>query len=151
MKGPRRLVTIPNPFAVGKYEVTIAQFVEFLRETEHEIGDCSWWEGTSWYNPGFIKQTYNHPIICVNWHDASAYADWLSKKTGHEYRLLTEAEWEYAARAGTTTAYHFGRVISGDYDRYGIHRVVGSLPANAFGLHGMYSNVWEWVQDLLAP
>ena len=96
-----------------------------------------------------LKQTNNHPVVCVNWYDASAYADWLSKKTGHEYRLLSEAEWEYAARAGTNTAYHFGRVISSNQAQYASEGTVavGSFPANAFGLHDMHGNVLEWVQD----
>ena len=151
-EGPQRQVTIPNPFAVGKYEVTIAQFVEFIEETKHEIGDCSLIEGRSWNNPGF-KQTDNHPAVCVSWHDASTYADWLSTKTGHGYRLLTEAEWEYAARAGTTTAYHFGRVISSNQAQYASEGTVavGSFAANAFGLHDMHGNVWEWVQDCWHP
>ena len=153
VEGPQREVTIPNFFAVGKYEVTVAQFVEFLKEKrKHKIGDCDLPEDFSWYNPGF-KQTDNHPIVCVNWHDASGYADWLSKKTSHEYRLLTEAEWEYAARSGTTTAYYFGKVISDDHAQYAGSgtAAVGSFPANAFGLHDMHGNVWEWVQDCFHP
>ena len=147
-EGPQRRVTIPKPFAVAKYEVTVWQFSEFVRETKHKIGDCDSLEGTSWRDPGF-KQTNNHPVVCVSWGDASTYIYWLSMKTGHEYRLLAEAEWEYAARAGTTTAYHFGRMLLGNQAQYKSQgtETVGSFPANAFGLHDMHGNVLEWVED----
>ena len=149
-EGPQHQVTIPKPFAVGKYEVTVGQYAKFVRETKHKTGNCDLPEGQSWRDPGF-KQTNNHPVTCVNWDDASTYAYWLSVKTGHEYRLLTEAEWEYAARAGTTTAYHFGRAILGNQANYNRNnegtKAVGSFPANAFGLHDMHGNVWEWMED----
>ena len=102
------------------------------------------------------------PVINVNWHDAKAYVRWLSGKTGHQYRLLSESEWEYVARAGTTGAFHFGRTISTDqanYDgryvygsgREGVYRIktvsVGSFPSNGYGLHDVHGNVWEWVED----
>ena len=132
---PQHKVTIPKPFAVGKYEVTVGQYAEFVKKTEHKHEGCG--------------KIINHPVACVSWDDASAYAYWLSLKTGHEYRLLTEAKWEYAARAGTTTAYHFGRMILGNMAQYESEgtAVVGSFPANAFGLHNMHGNVWEWVED----
>ena len=149
-EGPQRQVTILKPFAVGKYEVTVGQYAEFVRETKHKAGNCDLSKGNSWDNPGF-KQTNNHPVVCVSWNDASTYVYWLSMNTGHEYRLLTEAEWEYAARAGTTTAYHFGRMIldnQANYDdEYEGTVAVGSFLANAFGLHDMHGNVWEWVED----
>ena len=149
-EGPQRQVTIPEPFAVGKYEVTVGQYAEFVRETKHRTRNCDFPEGQSWENLGF-KQTNNHSVVCASWDDASTYVYWLSGKTGHEYRLLTEAEWEYAARAGTTTPYHFGRIILGNQANYGINNggtvAVGSFPANAFGLHDMHGNVWEWVED----
>ena len=156
---PQRQVSIPKPFAVGKYEVTVGQYAEFVRETKHKTGNCYYFQDGSlrddnddlnWRNLGF-KQTNNHPVVCVNWDDASTYVYWLSVKTGHEYRLLTEAEWEYAARAGTTTPYHFGRMILGNQANYNNNNegtvVVGSYPSNAFGLHDMHGNVWEWVED----
>ena len=148
-EGPQRRVTIRKPFAVGKYEVTVGQYAEFIRETKHKTGTCDLPEDKlSWRDPGF-KQTNNHPVVCVNWDDASTYAHWLSVRTGHKYRLLTEAEWEYAARAGTTTAYYFGRMILANQARYSSEGTVavGSFPANAFGLHDMHGNVWEWVED----
>ena len=100
--------------------------------------------------------------MCVNWEDARAYVNWLSRETGKPYRLLSEAEWEYSARAGTTGPFHFGATISTDqanYDgnyiygsgREGVYRKktvpVGSFPANGFGLHAVHGNVWEWVED----
>ncbi len=149
-EGPQRQVTIPKPFAVGKYEVTLGQYAEFVRETKHKTRNCGYPEDKSWENPGF-KQTNNHPVVCVSWDDASTYVYWLSVKTGHEYRLLTEAEWEYAARGGTTTAYHFGRTIldnQANKDRNNKGTVaVGSFRENAFELHDMHGNVWEWVED----
>ena len=141
-EGLQRRVTIPQPFAVGKYEVTVGQYAEFVGETGHNAGN-------SWRNPGF-NQTTNHAVVYVSWNDAKAYVAWLSRKTGHTYRLLTEAEWEYAARAGTTTAYHFGNTISSSQANFwpsGGTTSVGSYPANAFGLHDMHGNVWEWVED----
>ncbi len=148
-EGPQHRVTILKPFAVGKYEVTLGQYAEFIRETKHKAGNCDVPIGKSWNDPGF-EQSNDHPVVCVSWDDASTYAYWLSMKTGHEYRLLTEAEWEYAARAGTTTAYHFGRMLLGNQANYDNNEgtvAVGSFPANAFGLHDMHGNVWEWVED----
>ena len=145
---PRRQVTIAKPFAVGKYEVTLGQYAEFVEETKHKTENCNFLRGKSWDDPGF-DQTNNHPVVCVSWYDVSAYIDWLSTKTKHEYRLLTESEWEYAARAGTTTAYHFGRTILPNQAQYAKDgtAAVGSFPANSFGLHDMHGNVWEWVED----
>ena len=145
-EGPQHRVSIPKPFAVGKYEVTVGQYAEFVRETKHKTENCDYPEGHSWDDPSF-KQTNNHPVVCVHWGDALAYTYWLSAKIGHEYRLLTEAEWEYAARAGRTTAYHFGHVLlsnQAQYDNDGTV-AVGGFPANVFGLYDMHGNVWEWV------
>ena len=147
-EGPQRQVTIPGPFAVGKHEVTVGQYSEFVKETKYKTENCYYPGDQSWDNPGF-GQTNSHPVVCVSWDDASTYTNWLSLKTGYQYRLLTEAEWEYAARAGTTTAYHFGRIIPSNvaqYDSDGTAEV-GSYPANAFGLYDMHGNVWEWVED----
>ncbi len=95
------------------------------------------------------------PAINVSWEDIKDYLPWLARKTGKTYRLLTEAEWEYAARAGTTTPFATGKEITveqanffGGVDTYRKETIeVGALPANAFGLHDMHGNVWEWVQD----
>ena len=95
-------------------------------------------------------------MVNVSWDDAQAYVEWLSAQTGAEYRLPSEAEWEYAARAGTTTRYHWGdEVVSGRANCYGCSRQldvdrtapVGSFAPNAFGLYDMHGNVFEWVQD----
>ena len=82
-EGLQRQVTISNPFAVGKYEVTIAQYAEFVRETKHKAGNCDVPIGKSWNDSSF-DQTNNHPVVCVSWDDASTYVYWLSVKTGHE-------------------------------------------------------------------
>ncbi len=150
-EGPQHWVEIAQSFAVGKYAVTFAEWDAYCRAggCSHIPDDCGWGRG-------------NRPVIHVSWEDAQEYVVWLSSKTGKEYRLLTEAEWEYAARAGTTTPFHFGGTIStdeanydGDYTygkgRKGVYRAqtveVGMFPANAFGLHDMHGNVWEWVED----
>ena len=140
---PQHQVTISQSFAVGKYEVTRGQFKAFIDATEYDAG-------SAWRNPGF-EQTDAHPVVHVSWNDAQAYVDWLSASTKKEYRLLSEAEWEYVARAGTTTTYHFGNTISQGQANYDGHNggtvAVGSYSANAFGLHDVHGNVWEWVED----
>ncbi len=163
-EGPVRRVTIAEPFAVGKYEVTRGEFSRFVEATGHSTGDsCRTLEGGEWEdrrdhgwrNPGY-RQDGRHPVACVNWDDAKAYARWLSEETGESYRLLSEAEWEYAARAGTATRYSWG-------DEVGRNRAncqecgsrwddestapAGSFAANGFGLHDMHGNVQEWVED----
>ena len=89
------------------------------------------------------------PVVCVAWHDAKQYVKWLSDKTERNYRLLSESEWEYVARAGTKTAYHFGNRF---LDKGACHLstgtiAVGKYPENQFGLHDVHGNVWEWVED----
>ncbi len=158
-EGPQHPVSIRQAFAAGKYEVSKAQFGRFVAESGHSVGGgCYWWTGSkfeldaakSWRSPGYA-QTENDPVACVSWEDAKAYTRWLSQKTGKTYRLLTEAEWEYAARAGTSTAYSFGDTITTQQANHSntLERTVpvGSYPANAFGLHDMHGNVWEWTQD----
>ncbi len=106
-EGPVHRVTIPQPFAVGRYEVTFDQWDACVSEggCSHVPHDAGWGRG-------------NRPVVNVNWHDAGEYVDWLSHKTGKRYRLLSEAEWEYAARAGTRGPFHFGRTISTDQANY---------------------------------
>ena len=157
---PRHRVSIRS-FAVGKYEVTRGQFAAFIAETGYDAGSCQHSSDASWRNPGFT-QTDTHPAVCVSWHDAQAYIDWLSTRSGQQYRLLSEAEWEYAARAGTTTAYHFGTTASASHAHYWYQDSpdysgtdpgyfgtveVGSYPANDFGLYDMHGNAREWVED----
>src|SRR5687768_11566839 len=117
-EGPRRNLTIAS-FAMSVHEVTRAQYAAFVTDTARPdgIGCKTMGDGSttaavpdaaaSWRSPGF-DQTADHPVVCVSWRDASDYATWLARNTGHDYRLPSEAEWEYAARAGTTTAYAWG-------------------------------------------
>ena len=138
-------VTIGAPFAVGRYEVTFEEWDACARD-----GGCRIAEDARGWGRG------RHPVIYVSWDDAERYVQWLSRKTRKSYRLLSESEWEYAARAGTETAYSWG-------DEIGVNRAncdgcgsqwddskttpVGSFGANAWGLHDMHGNVWEWVDD----
>lgn len=151
-EGPQHRVTIGQTFALGKYEVTYAEWDACVSDggcNGYRPKDRGWGRG-------------NRPVIYVSWYDAKAYVAWLSRKTGKRYRLPSEAEWEYAARAGTTTPFHFGSTISSDRANYngrrtygsgrkGVYRAktipVGSFPSNAFGLHDVHGNVWEWVED----
>jgi formylglycine-generating enzyme required for sulfatase activity len=163
----RHKVTIARPFAVGKFEITRGEFAEFVRDNGRAAGDkCSTFESGKWEeraarsfdNPGF-SQNDRHPAVCVSWEDATAFAAWLSGKTGKHYRLLSEAEWEYAARAGAATRHHFGSDNKGlcthgnladnadCADGYTYTAPVGSFAPNGFGLYDMHGNVWEWVQD----
>ena len=156
-EGPQRQVTIREPFAVGAYEVTVAEYREFISAAGRDGGtDCVIFaEGEvnlegSWRDPGF-EQTGRDPVVCVSWKDAQAYVRWLSLKTGEEYRLLSEAEWEYSVRAGSQTRYSFGDEITPSDANYGRNigktQPVGSYRANGYGLHDMHGNAWEWVRD----
>lgn len=145
-------VEIKQPFAIGKYEVTFAQWDACVLDKGclYRPDDEGWGRGQL-------------PVIEVNWDDAQAYVRWLSQKTGKQYRLPTDEEWEYAARAGTTTRYPWGDVPSHDFANYGTEQCctgaiagndkwentapVGSFPPNAWGLYDMQGNVWEWVEN----
>ena len=140
-EGPVHRVRFARPFAVGVYEVTFAEWDACLSGGGcggHRPGDEGWGRG-------------KRPVINVSWKDARAYVAWLSGKTGAEYRLLSESEWEYVARAGTTGRYHFGSRISPSQANYAGKKLktvpVGSYPANDFGLHDVHGNVVEWVED----
>ncbi len=139
-EGPQRQVTVRATLAVGRFELTFSEWDACVAAggCSHRPDDQGWGRG-------------NRPVINVNWDDAQAYVRWLSRRTGRTYRLLTEAEWEYAARAGTVTAYSFGATISPSQVNFGGNpgrtQPVGSHAANRFGLHDMHGNVWEWVQD----
>lgn len=176
---PQRRVHIRS-FAAGKYEITRAQYRQFAEETGRGSASCfAWIDGEyrleaarSWRNPGFAQDD-THPATCISWEDAAAYVQWLGRRTGKPYRLLTEAEWEYAARAGTTTIRYWGDdgdascAHANGADRSTLSQVaaardwhtlpcddghahtapVGRYGANAFGLHDMLGNVAEWTAD----
>jgi formylglycine-generating enzyme required for sulfatase activity len=167
-EGPQRRVTIRS-FAVGKFPVTRRQWEAFAGAANKPLPTsvCAYALrlNASWKDPGF-PQSDDHPVVCVTWGEAQDYARWLSKKTGHSYRLLTEAEREYAARGGTTTAFPWGDEASHEHANYGkdtccapqtsgrdrweFTSPVGSFPPNPFGLYDMHGNVFEWVQDCYA-
>ena len=145
-EGPRHLVNIAYPLAVGVYEVTFAEWEACVSDGGcggHRPDDEGWGRG-------------NRPVINVSWKDAQSYVRWLSARTGHRYSLLSESEWEYVARAGTTTAYSWGDNIGwnrancdGCGSRWDDEQTarVGSFSANGWGVHDMHGNVWEWVED----
>jgi formylglycine-generating enzyme required for sulfatase activity len=150
-EGPQRRVTIARPFAVGRFEVTFAEWDACVAG-----GGCGYRPSDQDWGRG------RRPVIRVSWDDAQSYVIWLKQRTGQTYRLLSEAEWEYAARAGTTTPFWTGVTISteqANYDGsfvYGSGKVgeyrqktveVGSLPANSWGLHEVHGNAYEWVED----
>ena len=185
---PRHQVRITRPFHLGKFEVTVGQFRQFVDasgyRTEAESDGTGGWgfnqetrtcEGRrpifNWRNPGF-PQTDDHPVLNVSWHDAVAFCQWLGKTEHKTCRLPTEAEWEYAARAGTTMRYHHGddpaqlvklaKVTDdrGLTDHPAVQNLlipkdainpftvpVGSFPPNTFGLCDMHGNAWEWCSD----
>jgi sulfatase modifying factor 1 len=184
---PAHPVRITRAFYLGIHEVTVSQFKQFVRaagyKTEAERDEGGWGynprtqkiEGRqreySWRNPGF-PQGDDHPVVNVTWNDAVAFCKWLSKKEGKTYRLPTEAEWEYACRAGTTTRYSSGddpeslAEVANIYDAWGekafadctryalkvsdgytFTAPVGRLTPNRFGLYDMHGNVWEWCAD----
>lgn len=111
---PRHHVTIAHPFAVGVGPVTRAEFAAFVKATKSQMG----MRRPSWLYPGF-EQDEDHPVVCVSWHDAKAYVAWLKDQSRKDYRLLSEAEWEYCCRAGTTTAYNMGDTITREQANFG--------------------------------
>jgi formylglycine-generating enzyme required for sulfatase activity len=177
-EGPQHRVSIHYPLAVAKYELTRGEFRAFVNDTGRSVGECQYWDGATFRpDTGFSwtnrpeQTTDRFPVVCIDWHDAQAYARWLSQRTGKNYRLLTEAEWEYAARGGTATARPWGesdqqqcryangadaagkraRVSWTEWnvcdDGYSDTAPVGSFLPNAFGLFDMIGNPWEWTQD----
>ncbi len=189
---PQHEVTFKKPFAIGRYEVSRGEYARFVAETGHPTGPSCWawnaksdnyaemagWvvqQGKSWKDPGF-PQADDHPVVCVDFADANAFARWLSGKTGQTYRLPTEAEWEYAARAGTSTTRSWGDDIDAsckfanvaDDSLAAVHprpknyadftpfrcddgivftAPVGSFAPNAFGVYNMLGNAAEWIDD----
>jgi formylglycine-generating enzyme required for sulfatase activity len=169
-EGPQHNVKIGRPFAVSKFKVTRDEFETFVRATNYaasnkcftiEQGKVEERNERSFRNPGFA-QDGNHPAVCVNWIDAKAYVEWLTRKTGRVYRLLTESEWEYAARAGTATPFWWGAAISTDQANYDGNSTyagggkgedrqktvpVESFGPNPWGLYQVHGNAFEWVED----
>ena len=155
---PVHAVNIGYRFAVGKFEVTRGEFAAFVKDTGYRAGGGCWYYtgsnwvesgSKSWRSPGF-SQSDRDPVVCVSWDDAKAYLRWIGRKAGVAYRLLSEAEWEYAARARTRTAYNTGSSISKGQAKYGSKDGtvrVGSYSPNAFGLYDVHGNVWEWTED----
>ncbi len=195
-EAPAHRVRITHPFYLGQHEVTVGQFRRFLDRSGYvpdSVADGTGGYGYdaaydpsksargdafagrdpkySWRDPGFA-QGDDHPVVNVTWNDAVAMARWLGEAEGATYRLPTEAEWEYACRAGTRTRYHTGddprallRVANlfdadaqpywqrwsghalAGHDGFAFTAPVGSFAPNAFGLHDMHGNVWEWTAD----
>ena len=140
MESPRHAVRIERPFAIGRFSVTFAQWDACVDDggcDGYRPDDAGWGRG-------------DRPVIFINWADSQSYLRWLSARTGRAYRLASEAEWEYAARAGSRTWYFFGNAIDhtkANYDSPGGTLPVGSFAPNAFGLYDMTGNVAQWVQD----
>ena len=173
---PRHDVEIAHVFALGRGAVTLGAFSAFIAETNHDMGESAFvlngdkWENTpgrGWRDPGFA-QGDDHPVTCVSWHDAQAFIAWLNERLAltdrpDAYRLPSEAEWEYACRAGTKTPFSFGASITTDQANFNgtagyggaqpsmIWRKattpVGRFPANAFGIYDMHGDAWEWCED----
>lgn len=174
-EGPVRRVQVSR-FAMAKYDVTRGQWAAFAAATKRPlVTGCRWTARTegsepdpqgSWNNLGF-EQTEDDPVVCVSWQDAQDYVRWLSTATRQAYRLPSEAEWEYAARAGAQTAYPWGTRADRDHANYGTEDCCagyasgkdrwiytspsGSFPPNAFGLYDMQGNALQWVQDCFLP
>jgi formylglycine-generating enzyme required for sulfatase activity len=185
--GPQHAVTFKVPFALGKYEVTVKEFGAFVEDTGHETtnrcmefskeNSFTFNENLNWNDVGF-EQSGSHPVVCVSFFDALAYAEWLSDQTGEKYRLPTEAEWEYAARAGSTGPYFWGndRAATCDYanvrsqgaytiskrqaqadrekgfpcdDGFTQSSGAGNFLPNEFGLYDVQGNAWEWTVDCI--
>ena len=157
-EAPQSYVTIRQAFAIGRYPITADEFEQFRQATEWSL------------RPELLWSKGNHPVINVRAKDAKLYAQWLSDQTGETYRLPTEAEWEYAARAGTSTPFYFGDSVSckeinfdstfpyneaKEKKKWYLPRCVpsiassevGTKPANTWGLHDMHGNVWEFTDS----
>jgi formylglycine-generating enzyme required for sulfatase activity len=167
-EGPKHKVDISKPFAIGAYEVTVGQFRAFVKATKYvteteKLGGARQWDAAErvhkrdpailWNKPGY-EQTDDHPVVCVTWNDAQAFCKWLSDQEGMAYTLPTEAQWEYACRAGTTTARYFGdaedelhaHAWTGTNAEQEAHPV-GQKRANPWGLYDLYGNAWEYTAD----
>ena len=169
-EAPARRIAIGARIAVARYSVSVSEYDTFVTVTGYRPGaGCRTYEGGRWVelpelsfrNPGF-KQTGDHPVVCVNWNDAKGYTAWMSARLGGEYRLPSEAEREYATRAGTSTAFWWGNNIAPSQAAYDWSLAfatgprgaaltgtvpVASFEANPWGLYQMHGNVSEWVED----
>jgi formylglycine-generating enzyme required for sulfatase activity len=167
-KGPQHRVTIGYALAVGKYDITRSEFAAFAAATGYKAQDnqgcidsSNWSQNArgNWQRPGF-DQTGADPVVCISFIDAGAYAAWLSQKTGHAYRLLSEAEYEYAVRVGSTTAFWWGDdratacsyengadLVNNCHDGFVFTSPAGSFRANAFGLYDMAGDAGLWTED----
>jgi formylglycine-generating enzyme required for sulfatase activity len=156
---------------MGAHDVTVGQFKAFVKETGHQTEAETSGEGAfvlhpnfewkqdpraNWQSPG-IEQTDDHPVVCVSWNDARAFCDWLSAKEGKTYTLPTEAQWEYACRAGSKTRFHFGddnlELSQHAWYNEGSEMKtypVGQLKPNAWGLYDLHGNIWQWTADWFA-
>ena len=164
---PRHRVRISSPFFVGSHEVTRRQFRRFVEATKYETDaertgkGCGYlngeWKQDSrfiWNTDLGLEQSDDHPVVNVSWNDAVEFCRWLSRQADAKYYLPTEAQWEYTCRAGTDTFWHSGNeeVSLGAYAWFeknanGKTHLVGQLRPNAWGLHDMHGNVWEWCAD----
>ena len=158
-------------FELSRHEITVGQFKHFIDATGYKTTAEKFSQGCvikntkksgwklskkhNWKNVGF-PQTDVHPVVCISWIDTQHYIQWLNKLTGNHYRLATEEEWEYAARANQVTAFYWGNKANrnfanysgvGDGDSWQYTSPVGQFSSNAFGLHDMSGNAWEWVND----
>ncbi len=170
-EGPEHEVTV-RAFALGKYPVTSQEFLKFLKETGYQPSPCDPIQKLSWRAPSpgiayppYVGEPPRWPAVCLDWKDAHAYIAWLNTKARmarpslgirSPYRLPTEAEWEYAARAGTTTARWWGDDIgtsnancNGCGSKFDFRYLadVDRFPPNPFGLYGMLGNAWQWTED----
>jgi formylglycine-generating enzyme required for sulfatase activity len=167
-EGPRHRVRIAQAFAVSEFPVTVGEYAQFVADTHYDPGEaCYTLEGGVYKLRGArnfdavgFEQTGDSPVVCVSFDDAKAYVAWLSKKTGHAYRLLSEAEYEYVNRAGTTTIYWWGDQVGQNHANCaGCGSVwdnrqtapVGRFASNAFGLYDTSGNTFSWVADCANP
>lgn len=172
MDGPTHTVKLARPFALSRNEVTLAEYRAFIRETRYVPErkcnvykkDAKWYidPERDWDDPGF-EQPDNHPVVCVSWRDTQAYIKWLNGKTGRQYRLPSEAEWEYVAaladlgnsRTGGGVTHENANIgkpqccggETGGHDTWTHTAPVGSFTADKFGLNDIRGNVWEWQAD----
>ncbi|MFJ4055205.1 MULTISPECIES: formylglycine-generating enzyme family protein [unclassified Pseudomonas] len=159
-EGPQHVVTFAKPFAISRFQVTAEQWDGYLKATGTRIADGDDRPGRrcTASKPSY-KQGPQQPAVCMSYHDVQDYVAWLSKKTGKHYRMVSEAQREYAARGGSTGMYPFPidpdatleisqhANVYGPKDGYSYSSPVGSYPANAFGVYDMHGNVYEWVAD----